>query len=360
MGTHGLLDIVPSDTITTNMIGLLLLSLLAVSNGAVLEKRGLQSLDPLTLQTFTSIFRKTLLDKVAIEWNATIDMSNKLASDMTVCKTKVQTQVDDCRAQTQTTCQSDPSFSDYLTFVNPYTYLQGPLNDMASKFGDIKDLLGDQAAGFFNSINGLANSVSGSFSSAFSSVKTGINSLGSYFTGLGSSAIDLGSQVGSGVGDLGSGIKDGLTDAGHALEHAGSSIGHAIGGVFGKRDEIDTDTRKCMEKCNKCTPLLLPTQSQMIGAVCGQDIVNRNNTINSRAQMLKTIVDAATNRNKAVVTKVEFDPSSMNSQMQILNVYITALLNGRESRYKTTIPYSMMNMPSTAQQMALEYWGKVH
>ena len=59
---------------------------------------------------------------------------------------------------------ANPSFADYLNFVNPYTYLEGPLNDLASKFNDIKDLLGDQAGAFFNSINGLANSVSGGFS----------------------------------------------------------------------------------------------------------------------------------------------------------------------------------------------------
>jgi hypothetical protein len=335
------------------------LSLLAVSHGATLEKRGLQTLDSLTLQTFTQVFRKTLLDKVAVEWNVTVDMSNKLSADMHVCKGKVETQVNKCKSQAKNTCSANPSFADYLNFVNPYTYLEGPLNDLASKFNDIKDLLGDQAGAFFNSINGLANSVSGGFSSAFTSVKNGINSLGNYFTGLGNTAIDLGNQVGQGVGDLGNQIKDGLTDAGNALEHAGSSIGHAIGHVFGKR-EIDEQTRKCMARCDQCTALLLPTQSQMIGAVCGQDLINRNNTINSRAQKLKKIVDASTDRNHVIVTKVEFDPASMNGQMQIMTVYITANLNGHDTRYKTSIPYAMMNMPSTAQQMALEYWNKVN
>lgn len=49
----------------------------------------------------------------------------------------------------------------------------------------------------------------------------------------------------------------------------------------------------------------------------------------------------------------------MNAKMQLTNVHITVRLNGHDTSYKTAVPYSMMNLPETARNMAMEYWGKV-
>ena len=57
--------------------------------------------------------------------------------------------------------RADPSFTDYLNLVNPYTYLKGPLTDMTSKLGTVVDLLGDQSMGFLNSVGDLAKSAGG-------------------------------------------------------------------------------------------------------------------------------------------------------------------------------------------------------
>ena len=51
-----------------------------------------------------------------------------------------------------------PTILDYLQLANPYTYLESPLADMASKFQDAVDLVGNGAAGFFNSVKDLASS----------------------------------------------------------------------------------------------------------------------------------------------------------------------------------------------------------
>lgn len=57
--------------------------------------------------------------------------------------------------------RADPSFTDYLNLVNPYTYLKGPLQDMTSKLGDVVNLLGDKSLGFLNSVGDLAESAGG-------------------------------------------------------------------------------------------------------------------------------------------------------------------------------------------------------
>ena len=48
----------------------------------------------------------------------------------------------------------------------------------------------------------------------------------------------------------------------------------------------------------------------------------------------------------------------MNGQMQLTNVYVTVYLKGQYQRYKTQVPYAMMDLPTTARNMALEYWTK--
>jgi len=58
------------------------------------------------------------------------------------------------------------------------------------------------------------------------------------------------------------------------------------------------------------------------------------------------------------VCQLEFDPASMDGQMVLTNVHVTVQLNGHVASYKTAVPYSMMNMPTSALNMAMEYWGK--
>ena len=61
---------------------------------------------------------------------------------------------------------------------------------------------------------------------------------------------------------------------------------------------------------------------------------------------------------KTFYNQVEFDAASMNAQMQLTNVYVTVYLKGQYQRYKTAVPYAMMDLPTTAKNIALEYWAK--
>ncbi|XP_052806373.1 uncharacterized protein LOC128235606 [Mya arenaria] len=247
------------------------IGLLAAVDGAARGRRALQAMDAFSLQSFTQLFRQTLLNKIALEMNNTVDMSRDLKVKMDACKVQVTAKTDQCKSAAQSACQADPSFMDYLNaganLVNPYTYLEGPFNDMASKVGDAVDLLGDKANGFLNSVKDLGGSAVGGvydgFSSAFNGFKDQLSSLGGSILDAGNSVIDTANLIGDGFTDLGSSIGNVGTDIGHTIGDIGGSIGHAIGGIFGRR-ELDAQTRQCMEKCAPCRPLLLPTQSDII------------------------------------------------------------------------------------------------
>lgn len=48
----------------------------------------------------------------------------------------------------------------------------------------------------------------------------------------------------------------------------------------------------------------------------------------------------------------------MDGKMQLTNVHLTVHLNGNYVSYKTGVMYAMMDLPTTARNMALEYWSK--
>jgi len=313
------------------MLCVVLLALVASASAMPLTP-----MDQVSLDSFTKMFRKTLLDKVAVEWNTTLTMTNTLKSKMSTCNTTINRQVESCKTCTQSTCQQNPSFSDYLALANPYTYLEGPLNDLTSKFADVANLLGDEAGSFFSGIKDVAGSTANQFASSITDT---------FNTAL------------SGLSSLGGQLTDAGKDIGNALEHAGSSIGHAIGSIFGKR-ELDPKVVECMQKCAPCKPLLLP-KDQMVSQVCGAEIINMNNTITARVNKIKGIYDASLDTTHPILAKVEYDMTSANPQMQLTRVFLTVRLNGHEVRYQTSIPYAMMQIPQTAHDMALEYWNKV-
>ncbi|XP_060602711.1 uncharacterized protein LOC132755809 [Ruditapes philippinarum] len=189
-------------------------------------------------------------------------------------------------------------------------------------------------------------------------MKDGLDKVSGSLTDAGNAVIDTAGLLGDGLTDLGHSLTDGLNNAGHEIEHIGSSIGHAIEGIFGKKREIDAKTRHCMEKCASCRPLLLPTQAEVITAVCGADIVKMNTTMTSKVSKLQKVYDAALDKTHPIITKLQYDPTSMNSKMQLSNVHITVHLNGHDISYKTAVPYSMMNMPDTAKKHGNGILGK--
>jgi len=301
-------------------------------------------MDQPSLLSFTKMFRTTLLNKVAAEWNSTLKMTATLKTKMTACNTTINNQVASCKTCTQSTCQKDPSFSDYLALANPYTYLEGPLKDLSSKFGEVANLLGSEATTFFSGMKDMAGS-------AVTSLSTSVTDT---FNGALAGIKDLGSQI----TDIGGSVGNTLTDAGHSIENAGSSIGHAIGHLFGRR-ELDPEVVACMKKCDPCKPLLLP-KDQMVTQVCGSDIVTMNGTINSRVTKIKGVYDTALDTAHPIIEKIEYDMTSANAQMQLTRVYLTVRLNGHVTRYQTGVPYAMMQLPQTAHAIALEYWNKFH
>ena len=59
----------------------------------------------LNYSAFLQLFRQTLLDKVAIEMNATVDMSKELKLKMDNCKPKITAKTTECKSCAKSACQ---------------------------------------------------------------------------------------------------------------------------------------------------------------------------------------------------------------------------------------------------------------
>ncbi|KAK3578345.1 hypothetical protein CHS0354_039052 [Potamilus streckersoni] len=196
---------------------------------------------------------------------------------------------------------------------------------------------------------------------AFSGLKDGLSLVGSALQSVGGTVLD-------GLGSVGSGIKDGLSQVGdgvkgavstvtNALSSVGQSIGSALGHIFGRKREIDAETRSCMEKCASCHPLLLDNE-HMLRSICGDQVVDLDRTVKTRAQQIGGIYNATIDATHPVVSKIEYDPASMNN-MKFTTVFVTAYVKGSYVRYQSSVAYAMMDLPGTVRNMAMEYWNKM-
>ncbi|KAL3836325.1 hypothetical protein ACJMK2_021759 [Sinanodonta woodiana] len=278
------------------------LMLICIGTCATIEGT-LVELDSFNQDTFVKLFRQVLLQKVAVEWNVTIEQSNVLKTKNIECNGKIDAQVNACKSETQSACGYD----------------------------------------------------------AFSELKDGLNKVGSVL-------LSAGSTVLGGLGTVGTGIKDGLTQVGdgvkgavstvtNAISSVGQSIGSALGHIFGKKREIDAETRRCMEKCTSCHALLLDNE-HMLRSVCGDQVVDLDRTVKTRAQQIGGIYNATIDAIHPIISKVEYDPATMNN-MKFTTVFVTAYLRGSYVRYQSSVAYAMMDIPGTVRNMAMEYWNKM-
>ncbi|KAK3578346.1 hypothetical protein CHS0354_039053 [Potamilus streckersoni] len=133
------------------------LLLICIGTCATIEGT-LVALDSFSQETFVKLFRQVLLEKVAVEWNVTVEQSNVLKTKNTECNGKIDAKVNACKSETQSTCGKSPTFTDYLNLINPYTYLKGPLNDIGHSIADLGNLVADGGKQFVSSMKGLVTS----------------------------------------------------------------------------------------------------------------------------------------------------------------------------------------------------------
>ncbi|XP_060557741.1 uncharacterized protein LOC132718132 isoform X1 [Ruditapes philippinarum] len=321
-----------------------------------------KSLEQDQLDAFLVPFRESVLQQIAVGWNKTIKDSALLKVKMQKCSEEIKATVESCKTCAANTCQQQrqsvshsPTFTDYLNvalnLANPVQYLKEPLNEIGDRFSDLIDLLGSGSDSFIDSMSALGNSAGGAFKDAFHGVEYGFNSIKDQLASLGNS-------VASGIKDAGNSIGDGLNNAGNAISHAGHSVIHSIGSIFGrKRAVVSPEIRACMIPCLVCNPLLMPDQRNMISAVCGADVVKFNDTVRANVKMIKGMFTAISDKVNPVITKIEFCPESQVG-VTYTSIYVTANVKGRYLRYKSSVTYDMMNMGSSARNVATEFWKK--
>ncbi|KAL3836326.1 hypothetical protein ACJMK2_021760 [Sinanodonta woodiana] len=334
---------------------LCMLSVCAIAHGVLVP------LDSFSQDMLVKLFRQVLLEKVAVEWNVTVEQSNVLKTKNTECNGKIDAKINACKSETQSTCGQSPTFTDYLNLINPYTYMKGPLDDIGHSIAGVGNLIADGGKQFVSSMNGLVSSTGKVFTDAFSGLKDGLNKLGGVFGSGGNTVLGGLGSVGSGIKDglstVGSGIKDGFTTVTDALGSVGQSIGSALGSLFRGKREITAEARRCMERCASCQPLLLEKE-QMVRSICGDEAVELNKTVSKRVQQISAIYNATIDTVHPIVTKIEYDPASM-SNMKFTTVFLTAYVKGSYVRYQSTASYAMMDIPGTVREVALEYWNKM-
>ncbi|XP_060557742.1 uncharacterized protein LOC132718132 isoform X2 [Ruditapes philippinarum] len=283
-----------------------------------------KSLEQDQLDAFLVPFRESVLQQIAVGWNKTIKDSALLKVKMQKCSEEIKATVESCKTCAANTCQQQrqsvshsPTFTDYLNvalnLANPVQYLKEPLNEIGDRFSDLIDLLGSGSDSFIDSMSALGNSAGGAFKDAFHGVEYGFNSIKDQLASLGNS-------VASGIKDAGNSIGDGLNNAGNAISHAGHSVIHSIG-------------------------------------ICGADVVKFNDTVRANVKMIKGMFTAISDKVNPVITKIEFCPESQVG-VTYTSIYVTANVKGRYLRYKSSVTYDMMNMGSSARNVATEFWKK--
>lgn len=299
----------------------------------------LQPVSSSQLSGFVTSFRQTLLEKVAVETNSTVTKSELLKDKINnTCIPKLEAAIAECKLCAQGKCQNVPSFLDIIKLANPYLYLKKPLDNMSSKIKDAYDLVGVKIAPFVNSMKNLGSSIPEEIKGAFTKMKT---SLESVYKSL---------QLHN--------IGDAFIDLGKIIADDFSGFGRSFTGLFNgrrrKRATIDPKARKCMEQCNACKPLLLPTEAETIASVCGKDIADANATLIAHMLKIENVYNHVVDKVNPIVTKLEVDTTTMNTNFELTEVYITWYVNGVYIRHRASAPVPFLDM---ATPLALEYWN---
>ncbi|XP_053409029.1 uncharacterized protein LOC128559921 [Mercenaria mercenaria] len=327
-----------------------------------------QELDADSLAVFTIHFRKALLEEVAYQLNVTVNTTNVLKAMLDDCKPKMQKQTSLCKECTQAACQKSPTFEDYLKLANPYLYLKEPLDNIGGQLGDAVELIGEEASGFYNSLNSLGNSITSFPDEAkeiFSNLNKELGKLDDYFKDLGDIIIDAGTLVKDLFDDIFGKKRRRRTISDSEIRlrdliDPESVLRALIARTMELRANIDPDVRACMEQCSSCTPLLQPTQQEIIESVCGSQVITLNNTIQTMIKKIKTAYNYALDKNNPIVQKVVLNIASLEYVHYTLSdVEITAYLANAYTSYQTDIDYPLLNLPLGGRKMGLEYWTKI-
>ncbi|OWF52750.1 uncharacterized protein LOC110447363 [Mizuhopecten yessoensis] len=339
-------------------------------------------LDDFSTKSLDTLVRKKLMFMIVHQVNQTVEIQDTLKHQ---CEVKINQSITQCNTCAQS--HNAPPPANVLgvllpTLMQPVVLAAGLVKDIEGSLESAVNVLGDKTADFVNDVGSVAknagNSLIGGVSDITKDALHGLSTFGDQLAGLAgdlghgletavhgleSGTIDFGNSIGSGLDSIGDqlthgaqGALDGINSLGHEIEHVGSSVGHAIsnighsiGSIFGKRsacpicDKLNTKTR---------------TPDEILNDVCGANELHRQRAATALLTKMKAIYDTAIKQ--AIVTKVEYDPASIDvtSGVAFKTVYVTYTITSESRRYQSQVPLRITALPVTGDALGQEIFNR--
>ncbi|XP_060580384.1 uncharacterized protein LOC132737147 [Ruditapes philippinarum] len=328
-------------------------------------------MDPKTLEGFQSAIYGNIMAHLDAEYQLLQPELFEHNRSMEFCKGQVETAQEACRICAGIECEGH--FGDWIT---------GGLSDMGGWFkgagNSFVDWKGWEAMGGFfgkvgNWFQGAGNSFVGwkgfedmsnffsgignTFSSGFNSVKNGLSSFGNKISNGFSS---VGNKIGNGFKKVGSGFKSVFGRRRRSVRrammvHKLRTVRHRY--MAKRQQELDEQTRQCMQKCTECTPFL-GDQTALIGEVCGDDILLEEAAMTELMSKMQALYVANGNPLQGttpIVSKIEYEQTDLDfTDFSVGGVYVTATTPNGVIRYASKHRYLMQSPQTTADLLATE------
>ncbi|XP_045178597.2 uncharacterized protein LOC123538508 [Mercenaria mercenaria] len=333
-------------------------------------------LDTEALEGFQSAIYGSIMAHLDAEYQLLQPLIAQQNQSMDRCRGQITVAQESCKTCASSHCQGD--FGDWIMgglgemggwfkgAGNSFVDWQG-WQDIGGFFGDIGDWFGGAANSFvnwkgFDDMKNFFGGIGNAFSSGFNSIKHTFSSLGS---SMGSGLSSFGTTLGSGLSDFGNTFKSGLSSVfGRRRRDVGpqamtarklKTIRHRY---MAKRvEELDPETRQCMEQCSECTPFL-GDQTALIGGVCGDQMLLDQAAMSEVMTNMQALFNANGNPLQGttpIVSKIEFDQSDISlTDFSVGGVYVTAKTPNGVVRYPSNYRYKMQSPQTTADEIAQE------
>ncbi|XP_045179107.2 uncharacterized protein LOC123538792 [Mercenaria mercenaria] len=333
-------------------------------------------LDVETLEGFQSAIYGKIMAHLDAEYQLLQPAIAQQNQSMERCRGLISAAQETCKTCASSRCQGD--FGDWIMggFGEMAGWFKGAGNsfvdwqgwqDLGGFFGDIGDWFGGAGNSFvnwkgFDDMKNFFGGIGNTFSSGFNSVK---NTFGNWGNSIGSGLSSFGNTLGSGLSNFGNSFTSGLSSVfGRRRRDVGplamtsrklQMIRHRY---MAKRvEELDPETRQCMEQCNECTPFL-GDQTALIGGVCGDQILLDQAAMSEVMTNMQALFNANGNPLQGttpIVSKIEFDQSDFSfTDFSVGGVYVTAKTPNGVVRYPSSYRYKMQSPQTTADEIAQE------
>lgn len=348
------------------------LALFTVTSASLLSERGTSPVDEDKLRVFTYYFRKSLYGIIADKWSETEPVRERLDRERPVCEATFARQESACQKCAEKECDQN-----------------------------LVEVLLKKAEKVFKDLG--------------KGVRDGLKDIGKPFEDIGKGLENLGGDVIEKVKDLGKNLENGIKDVGKGIEDGVKSVGSGVAnGIkdiaktvhkvfvprirlprirfrfrgFGKKKRsvdylseseelesypspddaeyalfrrylIESEVRRCMEKCAVCRPFLSDDETAQIRSVCGEEYVQLStlDTIRIVLPRLGALHERVLNEEDLIVKSVDCDLNSYSMDKdEFSRAHINVYFEEGYQTYQSKHPFKVRDIPTSAALMAKEYY----